>query len=161
MRRLRRYGLYLAFALAAVAAVAATRTLSVQVREGQLRERPSFLGKVTTAVAYGDRLTVLEERAGWSKVRSGGGAEGWIHTSALTEKRVVLKASDANVAAGASGEELALAGKGFNEEVEQAYRADNPQADYAWVDRMEAVVVNAEEAVAFLAAGDVAPKGGE
>ncbi len=161
MRRLRRYGLVLAFALAAVAAIAATRPLSVQVREGMLRERPSFLGKVTVPVAYGDRLTVLDESAGWTRVRSEKGVEGWIHTSALTEKRVVLKAGDADAAAGASGEELALAGKGFNAEVEQVFRADNPEAQYAWVDRMAAMVVSADEAAAFLAAGDVAPKGGE
>lgn len=160
MRRFRRFGPVIAFALLAVAAVAAGQMLSVQVREGQLRERPSFLGKVAAQVAYGDRLEVLDARAGWSLVR-GDGVEGWIHTSALTEKRVVLKSGDANVATGASGEELALAGKGFNAEVEQAYRADNPQADYAWVDRMEAVVIDASEAGAFLAAGDVTPKGGE
>ena len=160
MRRISRFGPVIALALIAVAAVAAGTMLSVQVREGQLRERPSFLGKVAADVAYGDRLEVLETRAGWTKVR-GEGVEGWIHTSALTEKRVVLSSGDVDANVGASGEELALAGKGFNAEVEQAYRAGNPEAQYAWVDRMEAVVVSADEAAAFLAAGGVEPKGGE
>ena len=147
-------------ALLAITAWAATQMMSVQVREGQLRERPSFLGKVVTGVEYGDRMTVLSSQGGWSKVKTGSGKVGWIHTSALTEKKVVMKAGDIDAETAASGEELALAGKGFNAEVEGEYKANNPDADYTWVDRMEGMVVSIDESIAFLEAGDVEPKGG-
>jgi uncharacterized protein YgiM (DUF1202 family) len=138
---------------------AATQMQSVQVRSGQLRERPSFLGKVVAEVSYGDRITVLETRGPWSNVRSDGG-EGWIHTSALTEKKVVLKSGDADADVSASGEELALAGKGFNDEVEAEFRSQNPDVDYAWVDRMETFVVTPAQAGDFLEAGGVQPREG-
>jgi uncharacterized protein YgiM (DUF1202 family) len=139
---------------------AATQMQSVQVRTGQLRERPSFLGKVTAEVSYGDRMTILESRGAWTKVRNAGGGEGWIHTSALTEKKVVLRSGDADAATTASGEELALAGKGFNDEVEARYREENPDVDYTWVDRMEKIVVDARQAGDFLTAGGVQPREG-
>ena len=159
MKKTRRW-LPLLLPLLAVAAWAATQMLSVQVRSGQLRERPSFLGKVVTSVEYGDRMTVLSARGGWTKVRNGDGKTGWIHTSALTEKKVVLRSGDADVATGASGEELALAGKGFNDEVEAEFRTENPDVDYAWVDRMEEMNVSAEDAADFLEEGGIEPKGG-
>lgn len=161
MRSPRRWAPLALIALLAITAWAASQMMSVQVREGQLRERPSFLGKVVTDVEYGDRMTVLSTRGGWSQVRTEKGREGWIHTSALTEKRVVLKAGDIDAETAASGEELALAGKGFNEEVEGAYRAGHPDVDYAWVDRMEKFDVSIDESVDFLADGGVEPKGGE
>ncbi len=143
----------------AMTAWAATRILSVQVRQGKLRERPSFLGRVTAEVAYGDRVTVLQEKGAWLQVRDEAGHTGWIHGTALTEKRIKIAAGDRDVETGASGEELALAGKGFNADVEAEFKAENPDVDFAWVDRMERFVVTPEQAVAFLREGDV--KGGE
>ena len=75
-------------ALVATSAWAA-KEMSVQVRDGQLRNRASFLGAVTGTVAYGDRVTVNQEQAGWCEVTTSAGATGWIHGSALTPKRVV------------------------------------------------------------------------
>jgi hypothetical protein len=39
---------------------------------------------------------------------------GWLHQSALTKKTISMKAGGQDVATAASGDELALAGKGFN-----------------------------------------------
>lgn len=145
--------------LLAAAALAATQMMSVQVRTGQLRDKPSFLGKVQSSVAYGDRLKVMEVQGGWSLVQ-GEKTSGWIHSSALTPKKVVLQAGDVDVNTGASGEELALAGKGFNDEVEAEFKTSNPDVDFAWVNRMEKVKISAEQAARFLQAGGVTPGGG-
>ena len=155
MKSLRRIGVAIFLVLLTAAVWVPDKSHSVQVREGQLRDRPSFLGKKVAVVAYGDRVVQLEEKAGWMKVRGAPGVEGWIHGSALTEKTIVLKAGEQDVATGASGDELALAGKGFNEEVEGKYRASNPNVDFTWIDRMETWKVTAEQAFAFLEAGEV------
>lgn len=142
------------FLLLAGVAWAANEMVSVQIREGKLREKPSFLGKVGDAVAYGDRLNVLETQEGWVKVKGEAGS-GWIHTSALTSKRVVLTSGSADLNTGASTDELALAGKGFNDEVEKDFKASNPQVDFTWVDRMEKMTINADQAIDFLNEGGV------
>ena len=134
----------------------AAKEMSVQVRDGQLRNRASFLGTVVGTVAYGDRVSVSQEQAGWCEVATASGVKGWIHGSALTPKRVVLGsgASDARVAA--SGEEVALAGKGFYKEVEAEYKKGNSQIDYTWVDWMVRQTVSNDQLVKFLKQGDLA-----
>ena len=140
-------------ALAASAASAA-QEMSVQVRDGQLRNRGSFLGTVVGTVAYGDRVTVNQTQAGWCEV-SIAGKTGWIHESALTPKKVVLASGTADARAGASGEEVALAGKGFSKEVEAEYKKQNKNVDYTWVDWMGRQTVPSEQLVEFLKQGDL------
>ena len=141
-------------ALAASAAWAA-QEMSVQVRDGQLRNRGSFLGTVVGTVAYGDRVTVNQTQAGWCEV-SIAGKTGWIHESALTPKKVVLASGTADARAGASGEEVALAGKGFSKEVEAEYKKGNSQIDYTWVDWMVQQTVSNDQLVQFLKQGGLA-----
>lgn len=138
---------------------AATQNLNVQVRTGVLRERPTFLGRPIAEVHYGDRVTLIAQEGAWRQVRVAAGSLGWIHATALTEKKLTL-ASGEDVETGASGDELALASKGFSEEVEAQYRSENPSLAYAEVDRMETLVVTAEEAHSFLKAGELQPEEG-
>ena len=82
----------------------AAKEMSVQVRDGQLRNRASFLGTVTGKVAYGDRVTVNQTQAGWCEV-SLAGKSGWIHESALTPKKVVLASGTADARVQSVGSE--------------------------------------------------------
>jgi len=160
-----RFAALLAFALAALLAsdnapAAGARVVSVQVKQGQARSAPSFLGSVVATLNYGDRVEIHEERGPWARVGLPGGAEGWMHTSALTEKKLALSAGQADRAAAASGQEIALAGKGFNAQVEGEFKARNGQLDFAWVDRMETFSVAPEQMARFLQEGQVIPEGG-
>ena len=134
----------------------AANEMSVQVRDGQLRNRASFLGAVVGTVAYGDRVTVNQTQAGWCEV-SLAGKTGWIHESALTPKKVVLASgtTDARVQSVGS-EEVALAGKGFSKEVEAEYKKQNPKLDFTWVDWMGQQTVSNDRLVEFLKQGNLA-----
>lgn len=134
--------------------------MSVQVRDGQIRQTPSFLGKVVASVSYGDQVTVLSEKSGWSQVRLSSGSTGWIHGSALTPDKIQVQAGGSRVGTGASAEELALAGKGFNSDVEGEFKKRHQDIDFSWIDRMEKIVITPEETVVFLKAGEVAPAEG-
>jgi hypothetical protein len=83
-----------------------------------------------------------------------------MHASALTTKTIVLKAGAQNVRTSATGGELALAGKGFSEEIEKQYKNLNHHLDYTWVDRMEKLQVSPEQMQAFLKQGNVVPREG-
>ena len=134
----------------------AAKEMSVQVRDGQLRNRASFLGAVTGTVAYGDRVTVNQTQAGWCEVTIAG-KTGWIHESALTPKRVVLASGTGAARAQSVGsEEVALAGKGFSKEIEAEYKKQNQNVDYAWVDWMGKQKVPNEQLVQFLKQGELA-----
>jgi hypothetical protein len=57
--------------------------------------------------------------------------------------------------------ETALAGKGFNSEVEAQFKARNKKADFATVDRMERLSVPESEVARFIKQGALmVPKGG-
>jgi len=130
--------------------------LSVQVKEGQLRSAPSFLGSVIAALAYGDRVELVEDKGAWKQVAIRK-LKGWMHMSALTAKKIVLQAGAGDVQTSATGSELALAGKGFNARVEAEFRIKNKDIDYTWVDRMEALTVKPDQMQAFLKQGQVNP----
>ena len=149
-----------ALAVAAGVAVAAMKPgqqMSIQVQSAQLRDTGNYFGKVTENLAYGDRITVEEVKGPWLKVSVEGGKSGWLHESSVTRKKVVLKPGGTDVAAAASGEELALAGKGFNSDVEADFKSKNKDIDFTWIDRMEKIRVSAQEMSTFLAEGQVRP----
>ena len=134
----------------------AQKIMSVQLRASQLRATPSHLGKIVAKISYGERVTVLQEKGAWKKVsmlRSN--VQGWIHETALTTKTIALKAGQGNVGTSVTGKEIALAGKGFNEEVEAQYKKGNKNLDYTWINQMETMKVSPEQMEDFIAGGNL------
>lgn len=144
---------------ALITARAESKMMSVQVKQGPVRSTPSFVGPIVATLSYGDRVTVAEERPGWMRVSTAGGTSGWMHQSALSEKKIVLRAG-ANVQSGASGDEMALAGKGFNSDVEAQFKAQNREIDFGPVDRMEKRSLSQADMAAFLKDGGLHPREG-
>lgn len=132
--------------------------MNVQVRDGQVRSTPSFLGKIVGRVSYGQSVAVLGASGDWNQV-SHAGAQGWIHASALTEADLGLSSGSGQAPTSVSGQEMALAGKGFNAQVEQQYRQAHG-GDFASVDRMEKDTVQTARLISFLQEGGVEPQGG-
>jgi SH3-like domain-containing protein len=154
--------LFFLICITALAAFAASqKMMSVQVNRGVVRVTPSFLGNVVTRLSYGDRVYVVEEKESWTRVGLSMDADkGWIHSSSLTPKKIVLKAGTEDVEVDASGEEIALAGKGFNKQVESEFRAENSNLDYTWIDKMGKCVVSEREMKQFLKEGELFCEGG-
>ena len=143
------------------ALAASEEMMSIQVKQGQLRSLPSYLGKVTATVDYGTRLQVAEKQGEWIKLSSADGkTSGWIHSSALTKKQIKLAAGDKNAETAASSGELALAGKGFNSDVEAEFKTKNKDIDFTWVDKMAKIKVPQNEMEEFLKKGGVKPAEG-
>lgn len=134
--------------------------LSVQVKSGKVRSRPSFLGKIVTTLSYGDRVRVIKEQGEWVLGENAGSPRGWIHISALTDDFIELSSGSENAETAASSDELALAGKGFNSDVESEFKTRNQDIDFTWIDRMEKVIISPEQMEGFLKMGGVIVPGG-
>lgn len=148
-----------AVVLAAAVTLAATATvMSVQVRKADIRETPSFLGKIVTSLAYGDKVTVQAENGAWIQVSSAG-QSGWVHTSALTKKNIVMT-TGAGAQTTASSGEMALAGKGFNSDVEAQFKANHKNIDFTWVDKMEKIKIPPADLREFAHEGKLNTTGG-
>ena len=143
---------------------AASEFRQVQVREVVLRDKPSALGKVVGKLKYGDKVEVVTQSGkAWSEVAAEG-LSGWVHASALTERKLKLDAGGKAANVTASGEEIALAGKGMAA-AEKEYRSQNADLGeaFTFIDKMESEPlyrVSGDELTAFLEDGGVMPKEG-
>lgn len=131
--------------------------LTVQVQNGQLRDSPSFLGKLVAPLSYCEKVAVIQQKGDWMQVTSPRGDTGWVHGSALTAKRIKMTAGDQDAKVAASGDEMALAGKGFNKDVEADFKAKNAAIDYTWVDSMGNMIVTPRAVVNFVNDGELHP----
>jgi uncharacterized protein YgiM (DUF1202 family) len=124
-------------------------TMYVSAKTLALKSSTGFFAKTKGSLGYGDQVTVLQVSGKWVEVRSASNnsLSGWASASSLTTKRVI-----AGSAGNASAKEIALAGKGFNQEVENAYKAKG-QLNYADVDRAEAITVSEDDLQKFLVEG--------
>lgn len=137
--------------LAAGIALAA-EIVHVTLREATVRSGPKHFKPPVAVLRYGDRVEVLEEKDGWLRLKNG-----WLHRSAVSEEPVpAAPPAGADAAPGSvSRDEVALAGKGFNPQVEDRYRRQNPnlEDEFRKVDAMERRDVSREELDAFLREG--------
>jgi SH3-like domain-containing protein len=152
--------LALSLTIPALSASSGSRVLSVQVQNGQLRATPSFLGKVIKEMAYRTQVELVKEQGDWIQVKASPSIIGWVHRSAVTAKRIAMSSGSGDAATTASGDELALAGKGFNSDVEAQYKSRNTTADFAPVDTMKKIVIMPEESQKFLKDGALSGNGG-
>jgi uncharacterized protein YgiM (DUF1202 family) len=149
MKKLFAVCLCLAVASIVSAQVSRGGTLYVAVRSLNLKSSTGFFASNRGTLAYGARVTVLQVNGNWVEVRSDASPSltGWAAVANLSTKQVVSGNTSA-----ATASEVALAGKGFNQEVENAYRAEGA-LNYADVDRAETITVNEAELYRFLEEG--------
>ena len=122
----------------------------ISVEEAILKEKPSFFGKNTNSVFYGEEVIVLDTKGSWKKVQLTGNSSvfGWISESSLTKKKILVSESKVT----ASADEIALAGKGFNAEIEAEYKKQGT-ANYDAVDKLEEKSVSFENSLDFMLDG--------
>ncbi|MFW6213440.1 MAG: hypothetical protein ACOC8L_11125, partial [Spirochaetota bacterium] len=127
-------------------------TVAVSVQEGQLRTSPSFLGSIEEILQYGELVLLVEAGESWSRITFGDGTvEGWMHNSALEPPASLNLEGEAIGTSGTTSREIALAGRGFNEQVESEYE-DQAQLDFSMVDEMETYLLPTAELAEFLTA---------
>ena len=136
----------------------ATTTMSVQVNKADIRETPSYLGKIVTSLAYGDKVTVQSQDGAWLQVTSSG-QSGWLHNSALTKKNIVMKSGAGDQTSASSGE-MALAGKGFNSDVEKQFKDNHKDINFAPIDKMEKIKISISDLQEFAKEGKLQSAGG-
>ncbi len=132
-------------------------TVTVIVKENAIRESCKFFAPVKAAVRAGNVLEVLSQEGDWFQVRFNN-IQGCIHKSAIEKKSVSL--TDKLLGPqkqSVTGDEVALAGKGFNPQVEEAYKKKNPGMNYQAVDSIEGYKIPEDKIQEFAAGGKLNP----
>lgn len=135
-------------------------TLIVKVQSTGLRQDPKFYSPVLLALKVGEKVEKVSSQAGWIQVRTSGGVVGWVHSSAVDVQKFSLLAMDKTMKTQASASEVALAGKGFNKQVEESYRAKHGDINFIWVDRMLQIKIPAAQILEFMKQGKLGEFGG-
>jgi len=131
------------------AQVARGGTLYVAVKTVTLKSSTGFFASSKGTLNYGDVVTVLQVNGKFVEVRSVANPSltGWTASANLSAKQIVSGNTTS-----VSARETALAGKGFNQEVEDSYKTKG-NLNYADVDRVEAATVRESDLLSFLEEG--------
>jgi hypothetical protein len=130
---------------------AAAETLKVTTRENAVRGDCRFFAPVRLKVSLGDQLTVKGRKGDWYLV-SAKGVNGCIHKSAVESRSFAASGRRASTG-GASADEVSLAGKGFNPQVEAGYRKSGKDLNYAAVDEISRISVSEKSLETFVLQG--------
>ncbi|MDR2767766.1 MAG: hypothetical protein LBB82_05505 [Treponema sp.] len=150
MRKLIFAALLLLCAAGLTFAQRAGTSMWVNVPSANLKASTGFFAGTVAAVKLADEVKVQAVKGNWIQVQTAANKVGWIAKSSLSTKRIVAGSGTAN----ASAREVALAGKGFSQEVENEYKKDGgKQANYDAVDALERVSVSDQELLQFVDEG--------
>lgn len=130
---------------------AAAETIKVTTRENAVRGDCRFFAPVRLKVTLGDQLTVKGRKGDWYLV-SAKGVNGCIHKSAVESRSFAASGRRASTG-GASADEVSLAGKGFNPQVEAGYRKSGKDLNYAAVDQISRISVSEKSLESFVLQG--------
>jgi hypothetical protein len=150
----------LAGALLALAVFLLAETVVVKIQSTSLRKEPKFFASAVAALKAGDSLEKLASQNGWYQVKTSAGIVGWIHSSAVEVKKFNLLAMDKSMKTQASASEVALAGKGFNKQVEDNYKSKHGEANFAAVDKMLKISIQPSDVESFIKNGKLGESGG-
>lgn len=139
------------------AIVFAEDKMSVEVREAIVRTTPNYLGGAAGKVSYGDEVVVISEEGNWVKITV---PSGYLPKSSVTKHKVPKDPGQKYSSGSVKHDEVALAGKGFNPQVEAEYKRNNAgmAAAFVSVDKVERYGASEGELRAFQSAGKLKSK---
>lgn len=135
-----------------IASLAFAETAKVITRENAIRNDCRFFSPVKAKVKHNDELEIISQAGDWFRVKFGN-VKGCIHKSAIEKKEFSLTGLFGTKTRDTSGDEVALAGKGFNPQVESSYKKKHPELDFTMVDRIEGYTVPEKKLESFMREG--------
>ena len=142
------FALFLLLSGALFAQVKSGTTVWVSSKTAELKSSTGFFASNVGSLNMGAEVSVLQVNGNWANVRSlaNSSLTGWTAVSNLSTRRIVASGSSA------SASEIALAGKGFSQEVEDSYKTSG-ELNYDDVDKTEAVLITQDELYKFVTEG--------
>jgi len=123
-------------------------TAWVSAKKADIKSSTGFFAGTKGSLGLGAEVTVLQVNGKWAEIRSveNTSLSGWMTAANLSARRIVASGTTA------SATEVALAAKGFSQEVEDAYKTKG-ELDYTGVDKTEAITVSQNDLYKFVTEG--------
>lgn len=142
---MKRWWLFVVVLVLGLAGTALAEVKYVQVEKARLLAKPSAFAKAKATLDYRTRVEVLGQEGAYYRVRVKT-AVGYLPARSLATTRPNFSAKLSREYV--SSDEVAMATKGFNAQVESEYRKTNPNLPYSTLDRLEAQTHVADPATA-------------
>jgi len=125
---------------------------TVQVKEIDIKSSPNYMSSSIGRLTYGARVEISATEGNWYRIKT---PPGYIPKNAVGQSAKSVDASKGYAASGVTHDETALAGKGFNPQVEGQYKKSSASlaAAYTQVDRVERMTVSDSALRSFIAQG--------
>lgn len=130
----------------------AADTARVIIKESAIRAECRFFSPVRMKVKYNDTLEIISQKGDWFTVKFKN-TQGCIHRSSIEEKTFKLSGLLGSRSQSASSDEVSLAGKGFNPQVENSYKKKHPDLDFRTIDRIGEYTASEGEIQNFIVSG--------
>ena len=145
------FGFFLLVSGALFAQIRSGNSAWVSTKAAELKSSTGFFASTVGSLEMGAEIKVLQVNGNWVEVESlaNTNIKGWTAASNLSTRRIVATGT------GASASEIALAGKGFSQEVEDSYKTQG-NLNFDDVDRTEAITVSRDELYFFVTEGRLA-----
>ena len=120
----------------------------VSAKTAPVKSSTWFFAGTNGTLNMGAQVSVIKISGNWAEVRSAANASlsGWVSISNLSSRRVIA------TSAAVTASEVAQAGKGFSQEVENSYKTSG-QYNFADVDKTEANTVSQNDLYRFVVDG--------
>ena len=150
--KIKMIGFVILFVISSVSLMA--ETVSVITKENAIRTSCRFFAPVVAVVYYNDKLEVISQQGDWFRVKYNE-FEGCIHKSAVKKQTFTLAELGSGKSKSTSEDEVALAGKGFNPEIEEEYKKENPELNFKLVDTIEELDIPEDKHINFIEEGEL------
>ncbi len=110
--------------------------VAIAVQNQFIYPMPAFYASPTQPVSYGTIAVIDEVQGEWYRITTALDKTGWIHRTAITGA-IESSSGDASASGSVTSDEIMLAGRGFNADIEESYAGDHPELDFSKVDLME------------------------
>jgi esterase/lipase superfamily enzyme len=133
----------------AAAQIGPGRTLYVSVKTVDLKSSSGLIANTVTTLNYGDEVTVKQVNGKFVEVRSvkDPSLSGWTASANFSTKKIISGNTSTM-----SAKEVALAGKGFNQDVENSYSTQG-QINFSDVDKIETITIDDSTLTRFIEEG--------
>ncbi len=129
--------------------------VAISVQNQSIYPMPAFYASPVEPVIYGTMAVIDEINGEWYRITTALSQDGWIHCTSVTGA-IQTESGGVSASGDVTSDEIMLAGRGFNQDIEETYAGDNPDLDFALVDNMETSwIVSPQQLYQFLVNGNL------
>lgn len=129
--------------------------VAIAVQNQSIYPMPAFYASPVEPVSYGTMAVIDEINGEWYRITTALNQDGWIHCTSVTGA-IQTESGGVSASGDVTSDEIMLAGRGFNQDIEETYSGEHPDLDFTLVDNMETSwTVSPQQLYQFLVDGNL------